>query len=344
MATSLGFLTNVHIRIQKTRVATNNREKHLEKLGKEDERVHAIYMASYDLERTVERYIAEEFVKHPVYPWTSKQWGCGLELAAKVVGIIENTTFAGAVISDLEKIGVKVTKDQYKEQRVELEKKYPDIFDRRSSIRAFDNISKLRRYAGRAPIDGKMEKVVKGEKEIHYNPELRMMTWRLLVSFLRQCRYYCPVCNNKVYKKDIVCEHCQSNIEGKAIKVSGVWYREYEKNKEYYTSRCKTDGLKIIPTPKGRYCPICNEEKEVSQTKKNCPDCGARLMAKEEPPGIIFMGHIDNLAKARTIRFWIDCLWIVWRQALGLDTRSPWVLEYGGHQKLINPWKMIDED
>lgn len=272
----LASLTDVHMKVQKLRVATGNRVKHLEKHGKVDGRTEAVHEQLNSLESRIERFLAEEFQEHPVYPWTSKIKGCGMEAAAKVVGIIENTHFKSTG---------------------------------RGGIEAFDTMSRLRRYAGLAPtVDGTTEKRVKGQKGLHYNPELRVMLWRLLTRLMQQ---------------------------------GGVWYKEYAKNDSYYTQRFERDGYKIVPTPKGRFCPLCQEEKEVSKTMKNCPDCGEKLSGKMEPPMVIFRGHVVAMAKRKTIRLWLDCLWLIWREALGLPTRGPYIVEYGGHH-LIEPWSMTD--
>lgn len=277
MKTNLSHFTDIHVKVQKLRVATGNRLAHLKKDGRSDAPTEDIHNRIVNLEKTIEKYIAEEFETHPAYPWVSRIKGCGREIAAKVIGIIEGTTFASTG---------------------------------RSGIEAFDTPSKSRRYAGLAPIDGKAEKVSRGQKGLHYNPELRMMLWRLLTSLMR---------------------------------ARGVWYEKYRENDDYYTNRFTRDGFRIIETPPGRYCPTCQEIKEVPKTTKNCPDCGDKLMPKREPPHVVFRGHVVNMAKRRTIRLWLDCLYLVWRQALGLPVRSPYIVEYGGHH-LINPWEMVDYD
>ena len=309
METGLSHFTDVHLKVQKLRVATGNRVAHLAKYGKTDTRAVDIHQKTVELEGTVEGYIAEEFKHHPTYPWVSRIKGCGLEAAAKPIGIIEGVTFSGALFADLSVAGIVKTMEEFKENRADLEEAHPEMFRRRSGIYAFENTSQLRRFAGLAPVDGKAEKVSKGQKGLHYSPELRMMLWRLLTSLMR---------------------------------ARGVWYEKYLENDKYYTERFERDGIKMTPTPQGRYCLNCVAEKKVSKTTMNCPDCGERLVGKKEPPGVIFRGHVVNMAKRRTIRLWGDCLFFVWREALGLPIRSPYIIEYGGHH-LIDPWKLIDK-
>lgn len=274
--TNLSHFTDVHMKVQKLRVATGNRLAHLKRQGRDDDRSERIHKMTVELEETIEDFIAEDFVSHPTYPWISGIKGCGKEAAAKVIGLIEGVTFKSTG---------------------------------RSGIEAFDTPSRLRRFAGLAPVDGRTERVVAGQKGLHYSPELRMMLWRLLTSLMR---------------------------------ARGVWYDRYVENDEYYMRRFEREGVKVIPTPAGRFCPTCKEEKDVPKTTKNCPDCGEKLMGKKETPGVIFRGHVVNMAKRRTIRLWLDSLWIIWREALDLPTRAPWALEYGGHTTLIKPWEMVD--
>jgi len=341
MQSNLSNFTDVHLKVQKLRVATGNRLAHLRKRGRNDPRAERIHKLTKELEETLEDYIAEEFENHPTYPWTSRIKGCGKEAAAKVIGLIEGTTFSGALLADLKEKGIVQNMEQLRERWADLEQQYPNMFQRRSGIYAFDNVSKLRRFAGLAPIDGKAEKVVAGQKGIHYSPELRMMLWRLLTRLLQQVEYHCPECRGKVTKNSVTCKRCQANIKDRIIEERGVWYEKYLENDEYYMKRCEREGIKVIPTPRGRYCLTCREEKDVPKTTKNCPDCGEKLVAKREPPGVIFRGHVVNRAKRRTIRLWLDCLYFVWRQALGLPVRSPYIIEYGGHH-LIDPWELTD--
>lgn len=274
--TALSHFTDMHMKVQKVRLATGSRLAQLEKQGRSDERAERIHKMTMELEETFEDFIAEEFKSHPTYPWTSRIKGCGMEAAAKVIGIIEGVRF--------------------KETG-------------RQGIEAFDAPSKLRRFAGLAPIDGKAERVARGEKGLHYNPELRMMLWRLLRSLMR---------------------------------AEGIWYEKYLENDDYYIMRFDKDGIKVEPTPSGRYCPGCQEMKEVPRTTTHCPDCGEKLTKKLEHPGVVWRGHVVAMAKRRTIRLWLDMLLIVWRQALGLPIRSPYIVQYGGHN-LIDPWSMVDK-
>jgi len=320
---SLGMMVDIHIQVQKARVATGNRVAHLERASRTDRRVEVTHLYLQRVEEVLELLIASEWKAHPAHPWVSRISGCGDENAAKVIGIIEDTTFSGALYEDLRAVGavsekvegeetkwVPLTLADFKDRPAELEQEYPALFRRRSGIYAFDTISKLRRYAGLAVIDGQVERRRKGGGKIHYNSELRVMLWRLMTSLMR---------------------------------AGGKWYQKYLEDRRYYEWRIvERDGMAIRPTPPGRFCAQCQEEKQVPKTTHFCPDCDGLLSGKKEPPGIYWEGHVEAMARRRTIRLWLDCLWLVWREALGLPTRSPWIEEYGQHTGIISPREMVD--
>jgi len=305
----LAYLTNVHTSMQKVRIGTGNREEHLKKQGRKDKRASHLHKLAGEMEKVIERYIATDFKGHPAYPWLSQIRGSGMEAAAKVLGLIDGVTFKSTG---------------------------------RGGIEAFDTLSKLRRFAGLAPVNGQTEKVARGDKGIHYNPELRMMLWRLMTSLMKAVNYRCPECRKPVAKTSVTCRHCQNDIKDRVVADTGVWYKKYVENDEYYMRRCERDGIKVIPTPTGRVCPECGEEKDVPKTTFNCPVCHTKLQGKKEAEGIMFRGHIVNMAKRRTIRLWLDMLWLVWRKAVDLPTRSPYIEVYGGHE-MIDPWNMVDK-
>jgi hypothetical protein len=310
-ATILGSFVDDHVEVQKLRVSMANRIGSLKRQEKAYKTSLNVLKATSNVEELLERYISEEFQKHPAFPWTSKIWGCGMEAAAKPIGIIDGVIFKSTG---------------------------------RSGIEAFDTPSKLRRFCGLAVVDEHAEKVKKGEVGIHYNKMLRTLLWRLLLRLMQQRRFYCPKCQAKVTKKAEKCQKCSADIKDNKTLIEGVWLRRYKENVTYYEQRCERDGIKIMPTPLHRLCPKCKAEKKVPKTTRKCPECGAELMLKGEPPGILFRGHLDNMAKRRTIRLWVDCLWLVWRAAEGLPLRAPYPIEHQDHITLISPWEMIDRD
>jgi len=146
----------------------------------------------------------------------------------------------------------------------------------RCDIEKFTTLGKARAHAGLAP----NQKRVRGQK-LDYDAELKMALWIIV----RQL-----------------------------IFAGGVYYDKYKKQKEYYTKREESKGVRVIPTPQGK-------------------------MEKIEQPGVMYLGHIDNMAKRWLARLFMDHLVYVWRQAEGLELREPWCFEYGHHKTFIPPLK-----
>jgi len=170
-----------------------------------------------------------------------------------------------------------------------------------------DTVSSLWKFAGFAPVDGKAEKRRRGFK-LHYNSQLRAMCWRL---------------------------------GGSLLKARGRFYEYYLSEKDKYYAKYEAGGVKIVPTPKGRFCPECKVEVE-AKAAKYCPTCGCLLTKKEEPAGVIFEGHVHNQALRKMIKLFLALLWDSWREAEGLPTRVPYPVEYRGHDHIIKPEDMVD--
>ncbi len=105
------------------------------------------------------------------------------------------------------------------------------------------------------------------------------------------------------------------------LKGSGCFYEYYSREKEKYLIRYRADGMKIIPAAQ---LPMNGDGK------------------RYEPEGTISEGHVHNQAMRKMIKLFLSCLWIVWREAQGLNTRNPYVIEKLGHQGFISPWEMVD--
>jgi len=171
-----------------------------------------------------------------------------------------------------------------------------------------DTVSSLWKFAGVAPVDGKAEKRQKGTK-LHYNSQLRSMCWRLGTSLL---------------------------------KAKGKFYEYYLSEKEKYLIKYASQGIRVIPTPTGKYCPTCLVEVE-AKARKYCPTCGSLLSKKQEAEGVIFEGHVHNQALRKMIKLFLALLWDSWREAEGLPTRVPYPAEYLGHNHIIKPEEMVDK-
>ena len=169
-------------------------------------------------------------------------------------------------------------------------------------IKKADTISSLWSFAGRAPKDGKAPKRTKGEK-LTFNIQLKSMTWRLGTSLLR---------------------------------AKGKFYNYYLEVKEKESRK-----FRVIPTPKGRFCPECLIEVKAKATRY-CPQCGCQLSLKVEPEGVLFEGHLHNRALNKMIKLFLACLWLVWREAEGLPITKPYAIDILGHNSFIDPWEMVD--
>jgi hypothetical protein len=174
-------------------------------------------------------------------------------------------------------------------------------------------ISSLWMFAGLAPDGGgKAMKRVKGQK-LQYNAQLRSMAWRLANSLRR---------------------------------AKGKFYDYYIKEKGNYTERFTERGYKILPTPSGIWaCLNCG----ASWAKKRdiTPCCGNPEIGKksrEEPRGVLWLGHLDAMALRKMAKLFLACLWLVWREAENLPTRVPYSIGRQGHTSLISPFEMIDRE
>lgn len=175
----------------------------------------------------------------------------------------------------------------------------------RSGIAAFDTMSKLRRFCGLAVVDGKVERRVKGER-LHYSPELKGMLWRL-GNALMQAR--------------------------------GKFYYYYLDRKGQYVGRFTKDGYRIMPTPKaGWRCANCGSEFEKKWDVASCCNSPSpERVLKKEPPGVIWLGHLDNMAKRKMMIMFTDMLWRYWRRSLGLPCMPSYIVDKQPSEKQHEP-------
>lgn len=173
-------------------------------------------------------------------------------------------------------------------------------------------ISALWKFAGFSVEDGAAPRRVKGAGKLSYNSQLRSMCWRLATSLKR---------------------------------AKGKFYHYYLEEKDKYTERFLNQGPKILPTPQGRWaCSNCG----MSWARKRditpcCDNPSIEKKLREEPPGVIWLGHLDAMAVRKMIKLFLACLWLVWREAEGLPVTEPYAIEKMGHAKLISPWEMVDK-
>lgn len=174
-------------------------------------------------------------------------------------------------------------------------------------IERFTNPSKLWKYAGLVP-----ELKRETGKRLQFNIELKTLLFRLM-----QFGFFFKAERSK-------------------------YYQHYSNYKERRRISLANQGILIKPTPRGRFCLNCKEEKKVPKDTYYCPDCGARLGKKEETKGVIWEGHLDFMARRHTIKLFLSHLWLVWRKALDLPVGKPYPVEHLGHTTVISPWDMCD--
>ena len=177
-----------------------------------------------------------------------------------------------------------------------------------NAIERFPTRSALLKYAG---FDPENDKPVKG-KVLAYNATLKTMCWRL-------------------WKFGMLIP-------------KGSYYDLYARQKDRLMLRYQHSGIKVLPTPAGRFCAACLEEKSVPATTWTCPDCGEKLAKKLEPEGVIWLGHVDNQAARWALKMFLNHLWEVWRKNAGLAVRPSYAQEYLGHSHHIDPYEMCDLD
>jgi len=172
-------------------------------------------------------------------------------------------------------------------------------------------ISALWKFAGFSVEDGSAPRRVKGGGKLDYNSQLRSMCWRLASSLKR---------------------------------AKGCFYEYYIKEKGKYQERFLSQGYKILTTPSGRWaCANCGAGWERKRDITAC--CDNQQIEKklrQEPPGVIWLGHLDAMAVRKMIKLFLACLWLVWREAEGLPVTKPYAIDQLGHNSLIQPWEMVD--
>ena len=165
--------------------------------------------------------------------------------------------------------------------------------------------SKLKKYCGLMPDQQRVE-----GRKLDFNKDLKTTLYRLAVfSFMMK---------------------------------EGNKYRAfYDAYKTHLMQRFARDGIKVLPTPKGRYCPVCETDMMV-KAAMYCPECGGPLGKKGEPHGVKWKGHVHMMAQRRMLGMFVCHLWEIYRRAVGLATRVPFPIEFGDHQTIITPEQMVD--
>lgn len=109
-------------------------------------------------------------------------------------------------------------------------------------------------------------------------------------------------------------------LGGSLLKGKGCFYDYYLAQKERYVQRFTNEGKEIVPAAQ---LPKVNGK-------------------KQESDKYISDGHIHNMALRKTIKLFLACLWLTWREFEGLSVTMPYAIEQLKHDSFIDPWKMID--
>ena len=181
------------------------------------------------------------------------------------------------------------------------------------NIERAKTISALWKFAGFSVEDGIAPRRVKGGGKLSYNSQLRSMCWRLATSLKR---------------------------------AKGKFYAYYLNEKDKYCERFENQAYKILPTPRGKWvCSNCgaswNTQREITPC---CSNQQIEKKLRQEPPGVIWVGHLDAMAVRKMIKLFLASLWLVWREAEGLPITQPYAIEKKGHTGVISPWEMVDRE
>ena len=320
-----------NFRAQKMRVSAQNRITHLGKVGSQTPDTETFL----DLAKLVEGFtagrLADYILPHPTWPWASRILGVGAGNLPKVTGLIE--AFGTHYDVGAPEIPPFVTREPEAYKVVVAGKVVEKVGIWVEGIERLSMVSKLWKYSG-WDVDptGVATKRKSGQK-ITFNDDLKVATYRLGGAIVRAG---------------------SGPTEDAPNRKAGIWYtggdraegysRGYAGHRSVIRSMKETQGFRIMPTPEERMCYNCDPPLVVVKKKAlYCPVCGGKLSLKEEPPGVLYLGHLHQMAMRLMIKDWLICLWVVWRQALpGLPTPPPYNVARLGEPP-IDPWKMVDK-
>lgn len=313
---NLAYWERAALNSEKARVALEVRIAHLAKTGRVSPDTVEFLKLVTGVEDYADGRLAAYITVHPTWPWAERIKGCGKENFPKVVGEIENF----GRFYDIGDPRIPPYVNRSPEHYLKIEKgkvvEREGIFVK--GIERLRTISKLWKYSGE-DVDSKTGEVPKRRRghKVGFNMDLRMALYRLAVSLNRQRAIW----------------YTGSTEDGYSLGYLG--------HRAKLVKKAEAEGKKIVPTPKGRFCPSCGTEVSEKATFI-CPKCEERLTLKKEPPGYLFEGHLHMDAMRRMIKDFEKCLWPVWRKAEGLPVTEPFVPDEA-HRRPIDPWKMVDK-
>lgn len=296
------FLTNVAEITERLRVATQVRLTHLENRGQEDPATKKVLRLLKEVEKFTDDSLESLVEQHPTAHWWKRISGC--------------VSTAGKPLQPTAKIiGYIDSFGKYYEVGDPMIPPYvcrkPEVINGKemvfvAGIERLQTISKLWKYAGLTP--GAKREI--GKKH-GFNSNLKSMLYRLMrYGFQMQANH-------------------------------SKYYKLYLRYKEQKRKSLEAQGIRVKSTPQEKYCPTCGENKKLPSGTRLCPQCGGPLNKKEEPEGIVWAGHLDAMARRWTLKLFLAHFWLVYRRAMGLPVRDPYIIDKG-HTTVIDPWEMCD--
>lgn len=317
----LAYWADTALNAERARIAPQVRLAHLAKTGRKSPDTEEYLKLARATEIFADSRLAALIASHPTWPWASRILGAGKENYPKIVGLIEKFARHYDIHNPAERAMVPPHVKRLPQPYLQVSK--GKIVEKEGiwveGIERLETPSKLWKYMG-LDVDPETHEVPKRRagKKVGFNMELRMAVYRGGTSLLR---------------------------------AKGIWYYGsdkpgyslgYEGLRQRIIERMEVNGIQIVPTPKERRCLHCNIE-VVEKKTLYCPQCGEKLSLKVEPPGFLFQGHLHMKAMREMVKDFTLCLWLVWREALGLPVTQAYKVVKLNH-KPIDPWKMVDRD
>lgn len=310
------YWADAALNAERPRIAASLRIKHLARTGRVSPDTEEFMQLCLRTEAFADKRLANFIVTHPTWPWASLIKGVGQENYPKVIGLIEKFGRFYDVGDPMIPSYIRREPESYLKD--ESGKVVEKVGIWVKGIERLPTPSKLYKYMGFDvdPKTGHAPRRKAGEK-LGFNAELRMAMYRLSSSLLR---------------------------------AKGIWYLGgaepgcspgYQGYRQRIVDRKEAEGVNIVATPTERMCLRCDTAVKTKKAQY-CPKCGDRLTLKTEPPGVLFLGHLHQMAMREMAKDFILCFWLVWREALGLPVTEPYKVVKLDHRP-IDPWKMVDQ-
>ena len=208
---TLSYMVESSLVIEKLRVASEVRQSHLKRNGRNDKDTDDLHQRIQGLEDYVDARVATLIKDHPAYPWFSRVKGIGKENIGKIVGLVRVKP-SDEFICPNKECRIRIIKNG-----LTVSPLCPECETQMIDPPYADTISSLWKFAGYdVGEDGKAPKRRTGTK-LSYNSQLRSMCWRVGVSLMRS---------------------------------QGKFYEYYTKQKSRYIEVCNNTGVQIVPASK----------------------------------------------------------------------------------------------